>query len=78
MAGCINQLIKKMLRKFLIPNITYIEIMKCFRAFTIVNILDSLSRNMNSNLHQKLIIQYYELLLTYIRFQLTLFDMGGA
>ena len=38
MGGCINQLIEKMLRKVL-AKICHIEMVKCFRDFTIVNIL---------------------------------------
>ena len=39
MAGCINQLIKNMLRKFLVANISHPESMKHIRKFTIVDIL---------------------------------------
>ena len=39
MASLINQLIEKRLRKFLVPNICHIEIMKYIREFTIVDIL---------------------------------------
>ena len=39
MASIINQLIKKISRKFLVPNICHIEVMKGFRDFTVVNTL---------------------------------------
>ena len=38
MAGVINQLLKKMLMKFLVSNICHNEIMKCIGEFTTVNI----------------------------------------